>query len=169
MRDHCSQRRDQSHDRWHIQTGKDRLEGLYTHHEMPKRAPHGYPLGGGHPKRVPKEFRNAYHSTREEQLDKVPDSGSETKEEEWDGIVAYDIETSRYTTVADQDHCIACNHHRTNKHRHRKLHPGYGKTKRLSLLIFQDSTSDNAITYDDWRRDVDNYVQGGHSPKLIRD
>ena len=25
------------------------------------------------------------------------------------------------------------------------------------------------ITYDDWRSDVDNYVQEGHSPKLIRD
>ena len=71
--------------------------------------------------------------------------------------------------VADLEHHIVCDHRRTNKHRCLELHPGYGKTKRLSLLIFQDSTSDNAITYDDWRSDVDNYIREGHSPKLIRD
>ena len=56
-----------------------------------------------------------------------------------------------------------------NKHRCHEWCPGYRKTKRLSLPIFQDSTSDNAITYDDWRSDVDNYIREGHSPKLIRD
>ena len=60
-------------------------------------------------------------------------------------------------------------HHRTNKHRHHKWQPGYGKTKWLILSIFRDSTSDNAIIYDDWRSDVDNYVREGHSTKLIRD
>ena len=49
----------------------------------PERVPHGHPLDGGHPERVTQEFRNAYHSTREEQSDTVPDSGSETEEEEW--------------------------------------------------------------------------------------
>ena len=56
-----------------------------------------------------------------------------------------------------------------NKHQCHEQRLGYGKTKRLSLLIFRDSTSDNAITYDNWRSDVDNYVREGHSPKLIRD
>ena len=60
-------------------------------------------------------------------------------------------------------------HRRMNKCRCHEQHPGYGKTKWLSLPIFQDSTSDNVITYDNWRSDVDNYVQEGHSPKLIRD
>ena len=46
---------------------------------------------------------------------------------------------------------------------------GYGKTKQLSLPILRDSTSDNVITYDNWRSDVDNYIREGHSPKLIRD
>ena len=50
-----------------------------------------------------------------------------------------------------------------------RRHPGYGKAKQLSLPIFRDSTSDNAITYDDWRSDVDNYVQEGHPTRLIRD
>ena len=89
--------------------------------------------------------------------------------EEWDDIIAYDTETSRYTMVADREHRIACDHHRTNKHRHHKWCLGYGKTKWLSLPIFRDSTSDNTITYDNWRSDVDNYIHEGHSPKLIRD
>ena len=77
---------------------------------MPKRAPCRHPLGGGHPERVPQEFHDAFHSPREKQSDMAPDSGSETEEEEWDDIVAYDTETSRYTTVADQDHHIAHDH-----------------------------------------------------------
>ena len=67
---------------------------------MPKRAPCGHPLGGGHPKRVLQEFRYAYHSAREEQSDTAQDSGSNS-EEEFDDIVAYDTEMSRYTMVAD--------------------------------------------------------------------
>ena len=39
----------------------------------------------------------------------------------------------------------------------------------MNLPIFRDSTSDNAITYDDWRCDVDNCVREGHSTTLIRD
>ena len=81
-----------------------------------------------------------------------------TKVEEWDDIVAYNTETSRYTTVANQECRIACDHCRTNKHRCCKWHPGYGKTKQLSLPIFRDSMSDNAITYDHWRSDDDNYI-----------
>ena len=56
-----------------------------------------------------------------------------------------------------------------NKHWCREWRLGYSKTKQLSLPIFRDSTSDNAIMYDNWRSDVDNYVREGHSTKLIRD
>ena len=42
-------------------------------------------------------------------------------------------------------------------------------SKKLNLPIFRDSTSDNAITYDDWHSEVDNYVREGHSSNLIRD
>ena len=97
----------------------------------------------------------------------MSDSDSET--EDWDDIVAYDTETSRYTTVNDRECRRACDHHRTNKRQSRERRPGYGKAKWLSLPIFQDSTSDNTITYNDWRSDVDNYVQEGHSTRLIRD
>ena len=42
-------------------------------------------------------------------------SGSESETEvEGDDIITYDTETSRYTTVANQEHHIVCNHHRIN-------------------------------------------------------
>ena len=44
------------------------------------------------------------------------DSDSET--EDWDDIVAYDTETSRYIMVANQEPCQVHNHRRTNKHHH---------------------------------------------------
>ena len=70
--------------------------------------------------------------------------------------------------LADWEHRRVCDHHRMNKHQHHEWHLGYGKTKRLSLPIFRDSTSDNVITYNDWKSDVDNYVREGRSPNLIR-
>ena len=39
----------------------------------------------------------------------------------------------------------------------------------MNLPIFRDSSSYNAITYDDWRSEVDNFVREGHSSNLIRD
>ena len=39
----------------------------------------------------------------------------------------------------------------------------------MNLPIFRDSSSDNAITYDNWCSEVDNYVREGHSHQLIRD
>ena len=74
---------------------------MYARNEMPERAPCGHPLGGGHPERVPQEFCDAFHSAREDQSDTVLGSESETEVEEWDDIIVYDTETSRYTTVAN--------------------------------------------------------------------
>ena len=167
-RDHHSQSREQGHEGWLVQSGGDRLQGLYAHHETPERAPQGHPLGEGHPERVPQEFHDAFRSAWEDQSDTASGSKSETEVEEWDDIVAYDTKTSRYTTVADQECHRVHDHCRMNKHRCHDRCLGYSKTKRLSLPIFWDSTSDNAITYDDWRSDVDNYVREGHSAKLIR-
>ena len=165
-RDHHSQSREPSHRGWPTQPSSDRPQGLYAHCEMPEKAGRGHPLGGGHPERVPQEFHDSFHSAQEDQSDTASDSDSET--EDWDDIVAYDTETSRYTTVADRECRQAHNHCRTNKHQHHERCLGYSKAKRLSLPIFQ-STSDNAITYDDWRSDVDNYVREGHPTRLIRD
>ena len=160
VRGHHSQGREPSHRGWPMQPSSDRPQGLYAHREMLEKAGWGYPLGGGHPERVPQEFCDSFHSAQEDQSDTASDSNSET--EDWDDIIAYDTETSRYTTVADRECRWARNCHRTNKRWRREWRPGYGKAKQLSLPMFQDSTSDNAITYDDWRSDVDNYVREGH-------
>ena len=119
-----------------MQPGRDRPQGLYAHHETLERASQGHSLGGGHPETVPQEFRDVFHSAQEDQSDMASGSESKTEVEEWDDIITYDTETSRYTTVADQECCIACDHHRMNKHRHCEWRPGYGKTKWLSLPIF---------------------------------
>ena len=39
VRDHCSQSREQGHEGWHAQPGRDRPQGLYAHNETPERAP----------------------------------------------------------------------------------------------------------------------------------
>ena len=108
-----------------MQPGRDRPQGLYAHNETPERAPRGHPLGGGHPERVPQEFCNAFHSAREDQSDMASGSESETEVEEWDDIIAYNTETSRYTTVADRECRIVCDHCRTNKCWHRERRPAY--------------------------------------------
>ena len=166
-RDHRSQSREPSHRGWPAQPSSDRPQGLYAHREMLEKAGWGHPLGGGHPERVPQEFRDSFHSAREDQSDTASDSDSET--EDWDDIIAYDTETSRYTTVADRECHRARDCRRTNKRRRHEQRPGYSKAKWLSLPIFRNSTSDNAITYDDWRSDVDNYVREGHPTRLMRD
>ena len=38
-RDCCSQSREQGHEGWHAQPGRDRPQGLYACHETPERAP----------------------------------------------------------------------------------------------------------------------------------
>ena len=81
--------------------------------------------------------------------------------------MSYDTTTSRYTTRSQRDR----RERRDNRRRHQKkrCHGPNGRHKKLNLPIFRDSSSDNAITYDDWRSEVDNYVREGHSHQLIRD
>ena len=112
-RDHRSQSREPSHRGWPAQPSSDRPQGLYAHHEMLEKAGQGHPLGGGHPERVPQEFHDSFHSAREDQSDTASYSNSEM--EDWDDIIAYDTETSRYTTVADREHRRARDCFRTNK------------------------------------------------------
>ena len=61
VRDHRSKSREQGHESWHAQPGRDKSQGLYACHETLERAPRGHPLGGGHPKRVPQEFCDGFH------------------------------------------------------------------------------------------------------------
>ena len=63
----------------------------------------GHPLGQGRPEEVPEAFWDAFHSVQEEQSDSAPEYVLEASGDESDDIVAYDMETSHYTTVADRE------------------------------------------------------------------
>ena len=111
-----------------------------------------------------------YQSTQEEESDSLPEYTVDDSGDELDDVVGYDLTNGRYTTVADRDR-RECRDHRLANRRHRRERqrgPG-GRPKKLNLPIFRDSSSDNAITYDDWHSEVDNFVREGHSSNLIRD
>ena len=96
---------------------------------------------------MPQSARDAFHSTQEDQWDSPPESLPDDSDEESDDIVAYDTTTSQYTTRTERDwreRRDNCRRHR--RERRRGLN---GRRKKLNLPIFRDSTSDNAITYDD--------------------
>ena len=133
-------------------------------------AGHRYPLGQGRLEDIPQLVKDAFHSAQEDQWDSPPESLPDDSDEESDDIVAYDTTPSRYTTRTEwdrrerRDNCLA--HRRHHRERH---HGPNGRCKKLNLPIFRDSSLDNAITYDDWCSEVDNYVREGHSHQLIRD
>ena len=127
----------------------------------------GYPLGRGRLEDMPQSARDTFHSTQEDQWDSPPEFLPDDSDEESDDIVAYDTTTSQYTTRTERDQ----RERRDNRRRHRRerRHGPNGRRKKLNLPIFRDSTPDNAITYDDWCSQVDNYVRERHSHQLIRD
>ena len=130
----------------------------------------GYPLGRGRPKDISQTVRDAFHSAREDLSDSPPEYLLEDSGDESDDIVAYNTTMSRYTMVADRDQREKRDQCRAYRERCREKRQGpNGQRRKLNLPIFRDSTSDNAITYDDWRSEVDNYVQEGHSHCLITD
>ena len=96
----------------------------------------------------------------------MPDDSDEKS----DDIVAYDTTMSRYTTRTERDRRKRRDNHLAHQRRRReRCHGPNGQRKKLNLPIFRDSSSDNAITYDNWHSEVDNYVREGHSHQLIRD
>ena len=115
----------------------------------------------------PLPARDTFHSAQEDQWDSPPESAVDDSDEESDDVVSYDTTTSRYTTRSQRDR----REWRDNQRRRRKerRHGLNGCRKKLNLPIFRDSASDNAITYDDWCSEIDNYVREGHSHQLIRD
>ena len=130
----------------------------------------GYPLGRGRPEDILQLARDAFHSAQEDQWDSPPESLPDDSDEESDDIVAYDTTTSRYTTRSEQDRRERRDNHLAHRRQCReRRHGPNGCRKKLNLLIFRDSSSDNTITYDDWCSEVDNYVREGHSHQLIRD
>ena len=137
----------------------------------------GHPLGRGRPDEVPWAFRDQFHpnlsgyrSAQEEQSDSPPEYTLDESGDESDDVVGYDFTNGHYTTVADRDRRERRDQRLAYRRRRRERRRGFnGRPKKLNLPIFRDSSSDNAITYDDWRSEVDNFVREGHSSNLIRD
>ena len=130
----------------------------------------GYLLGRGRPEDMPQSVRHNFHSAKEDQWDSPPESLPDDSDEESDDIVAYDTITSQYTTRTKRDRRERRDNRLAYRRRRReRCHGPNGRSKKLNLPIFRDSSSDNAITYDDWCSEVDNYVREGHSHQLIRD
>ena len=104
-----------------------------------------YPLDCGWPEDVPQAFHDAFHSACGRiWLDEFPLHHCDRRER--------------------RDQCLAY------QRRHRERWQGQnGQWKKLNLLIFRDSTSDNVITYDDWGSKVNNYVWEVHTNHLIHD
>ena len=91
-------------------------------------------------------------------------------EDKSDDVVSYDFTNGHYTTVADRDRRERRDRRLTNRrNRRERRRGGHGRPKKLNLPILRDSSSDNAITYDDWHSKVNNFVREGHPSTLIRD
>ena len=105
---------------WNLFSGVPRQQG---------RPPRGHPLGGGHPETVPQDFKEQFHSAREDasESDDVYDSSGD-EEEDPDDIIEYNTEHSRFSTVSDRERHQKCARHRANYHsrRERDHHHGRG-------------------------------------------
>ena len=64
---------------------------------------------------MPQAFRDAFHSAQEEQSDSVPEYVLEDSADESNDIVAYDMETSHYTTIADREQREKRDRHHANR------------------------------------------------------
>ena len=134
-------------------------------------------MGQGRPDEVPWAFHDQFHpnlseyrSAQEEQSDSLPEYTLDESGDESDDVVGYDFTNGHYTTVANRDRRERRDQHLAYRRRRREHCRGFnGRPKKLNLPIFRDSSSDNAIMYDDWRSEVDNFVREGHSSNLIRD
>ena len=154
---------------YHWFDARDSPTNLYAGAESTEHC-RGHPLGWGRPEEVPQAFQDAFHSAWEEQSDSAPEYVLEDSSNESDDIVVYDMETSCYTMVTNRERQEKRDRCRANcQHQKERCHDPRHRQKKLNLPIFRDSTSDNTITYDYWRCDVDNCVREGHSTTLIRD
>ena len=113
-------------------------------------------------------MRNAYYQARV-----TTDSSDSTLDEELDDqldsddIVAYDTETSRFTTVADRRRRERRDHRRAMK-RERRTRQTRIKSH-LTLPLFRDSKKEDAITYVDWHWQVQALIDRGIPARQMRD
>ena len=91
-------------------------------------------------------------------------SGSEddfSEDEDDDDVVSYDTETSRHTTVGDRNQRRNRGRRRTARRARRDRYATRNNQnpKFLDIALFKDSQADNAISYHDWRDQVQGYIR----------
>ena len=91
-------------------------------------------------------------------------SGSEddlTEDEDDDDVVGYNTETSRHTTVGERNRRRNRGRRRTARRARRDRHATRNNRnpKFLDIALFKDSQADNAISYHDWRDQVQGYIR----------
>ena len=97
--------------------------------------------------------------------DSPPDDSSD--ELDSDDIVAYNTETSHYTTLADQTRREKRDFRRAHKRDRRTQQSRYKSS--LTLPLFRDSKKEDAITYVDWCRQVQALIDCRIPARRVRD
>ena len=115
--------------------------------------------------REPSEFK--YESEESE-----GSKGSDADSMEYCTMTSYhDMDHSQHSNTKNRDH--KC---RNQKHRHQcECHKTNAKKQRdrrsgkVVLPLFQESTKEGALTYTDWRGEVEEYIMKGYSGQKIKD
>ena len=113
-------------------------------------------------------MQNAYYQANVamDSSDSTPDDESDDGLDS-DDIVAYDTETSCYKTVANRRRRERRDHRRAMK---KERHTRRSRIKsHLTLPLFRDSKKEDAITYVDWRRQVQALIDHGILAQRVRD
>ena len=107
------------------------------------------------------DVHNAYFQAAVpmERSDTSTDEEPSDDELDSDDIVAYDTETSRYTTVSDRVRRERQDYRRVRK---REIRTRRARTKsHLTLPLFRDSKKEDAIMYVDWHQQVQALIDCG--------
>ena len=83
----------------------------------------------------------------------------------------HNSDRTRRTNISN--HNLRCNHRKRKEHRFR--HPTNAKKEedrqkgKVVLSLFRDSPKEGALTYTDWHREVEEYLQKGYDDNRVKD
>ena len=135
------------------------------HRNNPERPPWQYGMFAAAAQHNEDQFASANEETPSSMSESEDDPSSD---EDDDDVVSYDTESSRRTTVGDR-------YRRRNRGRSRTARRTRHATRNnrnpkfLDIALFKDSQADNAISYHDWRDQVQGYIRQGLPEAQIRE
>ena len=115
--------------------------------------------------REPSEFEYDSEETDpgEPEEDPEEDDASVTSDSTYKSN-GHDSDRTRRTNISNRN--LRCNHRKRKEHRFR--HPTNAKKEedrrkgKVVLSLFRDSPKEGALTYTDWHREVEEYLQKGY-------